>query len=175
MAPIPSSAYATTPSRELLESAARGHLAVDHRALHALLDDPERSLPGIVEFTSRQWNQDRINLEEDLFLIARHLRSQELAPFWLDRGKADPFEVPDPLQETVCEYGPMVLDGLLEVHDTIEEVHTSEIPFLLAMLGVEDNRVRERFESLADKDPEESASCPQIHDAPPAEEQQRTS
>ncbi|MCP5110571.1 MAG: hypothetical protein GY953_07020, partial [bacterium] len=167
---IPAENYATANSRELLEQVARGHAALDHRMLHALLDEPERTVPGIVEFTSRQWDRDRIDIEEDVILMARHLLSPEFVPFLIDRLRADPVEVSELLQETIAAYGAMMIEPLLEMFDATENVQSSEVPFLLVMLGVKDPRIEQRLKSFAEADPEESSFCLEIYEAPEQEE-----
>lgn len=155
----------------LLEEAARGLLAIDHRVLHALLDDPERSLPGIVEFASRResW-EDVVFLEEDLILIAHHLRAPELVPFLMESLEVDPVDVEEPLQEAIWAHGPEVVEPLVDLFDRLENVHTTEVPFLLALLGVKDPRIEERLKKVAEADPDEGAFCLEIYGSPKSDE-----
>ncbi|MBV9675041.1 MAG: hypothetical protein JO185_01805, partial [Acidobacteriaceae bacterium] len=51
---------------EVLQAAARGHLGVDHRFLHALLDRPEQSLPAVVEFSRRDRSGDAVDLTPEI-------------------------------------------------------------------------------------------------------------
>jgi len=143
--------YPEVSAYELLEAAARGHVAIDHRFLHALLDEPERTLPDIVRFaTELEERDDRFDLEEDLVLIARHLHRPELIPFLMERVRRAPDDVPEFLVETICSFREGALEPLLELHREIGPKPTSEIPFLLASLGVKDERIERALAEAAE-------------------------
>lgn len=163
--PIPAEHYARTGVRELLDAAARGHVPVDHRLLHAVLDNPRRAVQGILEFTRRDWDQDRVDLAEDIILMARHLASPSLLPFLIERVQAEPADVADELVEAISIHPEAALDPLLAAFDATEPGAPSEIPFLLASLGIEDERIRTRLAQLTDTDPEESAFCLEIYES----------
>jgi len=143
--------YAEVSAYELLQAAARGHVSIDHRFLHALLDEPERTLPGIVRFAMElKERDDRFDLEEDLVLIARHLHRPELLPFLMERVREAPEDVPELLVETICSFRDAALEPLLELHREIGPKPASEIPFLLASLGVKDERIEKALAEAAE-------------------------
>ncbi len=137
--------YAGASAYQLLEAAARGYVSIDHRFLHALLDEPERTLPDIVRFAMEMEDRegDRLDLEEDLVMIARHLRAPELLPFLLKLVREMPADVPELLVETVCSFREAALEPLLELHREVGMRPNTEIPFLLASLGIKDERVEQ--------------------------------
>lgn len=151
--------YASTSAYDLLKAASRGHVGYDHRLLHALADEPDRSVPDLVRFAAEEHDDDRLDLDEDLVLLALYLRRPEMIPFLIEqvRGCAD--DVPDMLVEAVCGFREAALEPLLRLHAELDEGSGSEAPFLLASLGVKDPRIEEVLEKLSETDPEDAAFC----------------
>lgn len=143
--------YREVSAYELLDAAARGHVSIDHRFLHALLDEPERTLRDIVRFAAEMKERDdRFDLEEDLVFIARHLRRPELLPFLIGCVRRTPEDVPEFLVETICSFREVALEPLLELHGEIGLKPNSEVPFLLASLGVKDERIEKALAEAAE-------------------------
>ncbi len=155
--------FAATPVYELLAAAARGHLAIDHRFLHAILDDPERSIGDLVRFASESREGDRVNLEEDLINIARHLRPRELIPFLVDCVRRHGHDVPGRLAETLCGFREAAVEPLLALYRRCPRGEVPEVPFLLAALGVRDPRIEQVLREVGETDPEERQFCEQIY------------
>lgn len=151
------------PAYDLLVAAARGHIGIDHRFLHAILDDPARSIPDLVRFASEPWENHRVNLEDDLILIARHLRAQELIPFLVDCVRRCGNDVPDLLVETVCGFRGAALEPLLELYRSHSPSEVSEVPFMLSALGVRDERIEDILRRVSEEDPEEGEFCRRIY------------
>lgn len=155
--------YSSTGAYDLLVAASLGHAAIDHRFLHALLDAPEESLPGIVRFASEEREDARIDLEDELTLIARHLRAEELLPFLVDCVERYDDDVPDVLVETVCGFREAALEPLLRLFRKLGPGGGSEVPFLLASLGVKDERIGRVLDEVGQEDPEEASFCREIY------------
>ena len=126
---------------EVLEAAARGHLGVDHRFLHALLHRQEQALPAVIEFSKRDRSVDAVDLAPEIIAILRHLQSPEALPFLIDYVKEDPADIPDEVIEALVEIGQPALEPLLHLYGELDESENGEIAFILANLRVRDDRI----------------------------------
>ena len=124
--------YAETPAYKLLEAAAYGYIAVDHRFLHALLDHPERSLPDLVRFAVEVHLDARIDLDLTLMDVFRYLRTPEALPFYIDLVRHDPLNVEDELIEAFVDLGSRSVEPLLALLGELEKGQGGDVPFLLA-------------------------------------------
>ena len=129
-----------TPA-EVLDAAAQGHLGLDHRFLHALLDRRQDSLPALLAFAERDRSQDTVDLAPELTAIFRTWKIPEALPFYIRYIKGDPQEIPDELVEALVEIGQPALEPLLALYDALEETDSGEIAFILAHLRVRDDRI----------------------------------
>jgi hypothetical protein len=125
----------------ILDAAARGHLGLDHRFLHALIDRPGEALPAAVAFSRGDRNNDPVDLAPDLIALFRHWKTPEALPFLIGYIKEDPENLPDEAIEAVVEIGAPALEPLLALYDELEESESSEVAFILANLQVQDSRI----------------------------------
>ncbi len=79
---------------EVLEAAANGHLGLDHRFLHALLDREAESFPAVLAFAERDRSEDAVDLAPELLALFRHWKRPEALPFLISYVKEDPEEIP---------------------------------------------------------------------------------
>ena len=126
---------------EVLGAAARGHLGVDHRFLHALLDRQEQALPAVIEFSKRNRSADAVDLAPEIISIFRYLKSPQALPFLIDYVKEDPTDLPDEVIEALVEIGQPALEPLLQLYSELDESENGEIAFILANLRVRDHRI----------------------------------
>lgn len=126
---------------EVLHAASRGHLGMDHRFLHALLDRPEQSLPAVIEFSRRDRSIDAVDLTPEIIAVFRHLKSPEALPFLIDYIKEDPTDIPDEVVEALVEIGQPALEPLLRLYGELDESENGEIAFILANLRIRDDRI----------------------------------
>ena len=140
MFPDPNRLQEVSPA-EVLDAAASGHLGLDHRFLHAILDRPEESLPAVRAMAERDRSGDAIDLAPEIIAILRHWKTPGSVPFLIGYLKEDPANVPDELIETLVSMGREVLDPLLDAYREMEEDESGEVAFVLASLGIRDNRI----------------------------------
>ena len=126
---------------EVLDAAAHGHLGLDHRFFHALLDRREQALPALLAFAERDRSGDTVDLAPELIAVFRAWRVPEALPFFIRYIKEDPLDLPDALVEAVVELGPAALEPLLALYEELDENDSGEIAFMLANLGVRDERI----------------------------------
>src|SRR6185295_12530082 len=87
---ITSDKYTTTPVYDLLAAAAKGHVGVDQRFLHAIVDRGEAAISDVVRFGLEDRFEDRINLEEDLIAIVQYVASPSALPLLIDMLRREP-------------------------------------------------------------------------------------
>jgi len=126
---------------EVLDAAARGHLGLDHRFLHAIIDRPAESLPAIVAFGARDRDKDAVDLAAELIAFIRYWKAAEGVPFLVRYLKEDPENIPDEATEALVEIGRPVLEPLLALYEELDESEGGEVAFILANLRVRDERV----------------------------------
>ena len=125
----------------MLEAAARGHLGLDHRFLHALLDRRAEATPDLVAFATRDRSNDVVDLAPELTAIFRHWQAPESIPFHIALIKEDPENVPDEITIALVEAGAPALEPLLALYSELDEAESGEVAFILANLRVRDGRV----------------------------------
>jgi hypothetical protein len=126
---------------DVLAEAARAHLGLDHRFLHALIDRPEESLPAVVAFGERDRTNDRVDLALELIALLRYWKASEGIPFLVQFIKEEPEDVPDDVVYALVDNAPQALEPLLKLHGELEETQNGEVAFILANLGLRDPRI----------------------------------
>jgi hypothetical protein len=129
-----------TPA-EILDAAAHGHLGLDHRFLRALLDRPEDAQAAALAFSKGDRSHDVVDITPELIALFRHWRTPTSIPFLIDYIKEDPTELPDEVVETLVAFGGEALERLLALYNELDESHSGEVAFILANLGVRDERI----------------------------------
>ena len=126
---------------DLLQAAAHGRVGIDRRWLHAIVDQPEKTLPDIVRFAAEDRSEDRVSIEQDLVSIFQYLRAPEGIPFFRELIRANPDDIIDEVVEALVQIGAPAVTPLLELYDQLDKDKSSEVAFLLAGMGVKDPRV----------------------------------
>ena len=140
MFPDPDKLLERSPA-EVLEAAARGHLGLDHRFLHALLDRQAEALPAVLAFARRDRESDIVDLAPELIALFRAWKSPEGVPFLVRYVEEDPEDVPDEAIEALVEIGAPALEPLLTLYAELDETESGEVAFVLANLKVRDERI----------------------------------
>lgn len=128
---------------EILYAAARGRIGLDYRFLDSLLARRDESLRAALAFAERDHASDRIDLTPDLIALFRHWKAPEGIPFLLDSIREDPEDVPDEVIEALVEMGQPALEPLLALYEELDESGNGEAAFVLASLGIADERILE--------------------------------
>src|SRR5260370_297745 len=123
----------SVPVYQLLEAASQGYLGVDHRFLHAILDQPERSIPDLVRFSDEYHDDDPVYLDELLLEIFRVLGTPESIPFYMGLVRQDPADIDDDLVEAIVQLGAASVDPLLELLKQFDDEDAGDVPFVLSV------------------------------------------
>jgi len=152
----------------LLEAAAQGYVAVDHRFLHAILDHPERAIPDLVRFAAAEHDDDALNLEPQLIDIFRCLQTPEAVPFFVNVVRQIPSNIDDDLVEAIAQLGEAAVDPLLALLSELGDQRAGDLPFLLSTLHVRDPRILEVLTGRLSGDALEAALCLDMYGDPAA-------
>jgi hypothetical protein len=158
--------YSSVPVYQLLEAAARGYIAVDQRALHAILDLPEHSIPGLVKFASEDHADDLMDLDPLLIDLFRVLGTAEALAFFVSVIRRNTGDVPDDLVESIVALGAAAVDPMLGLLDELNPSDAGDVPFVLAALRVRDARILEALTRRLENDPQDAALCLEIYGDP---------
>ena len=152
----------------LLEAAAQGYVAVDHRFLHAILDHPERAIPDLVRFAAADRDDDPLSLEPYLIDIFRCLRTPQAVPFFINVIRQIPSNIDDDLVEAIAQLGEAAVDPLLALLTELGDRNAGDLPFLLSTLHVRDPRILEVLTQRLSGDALEAALCLDMYGDPAA-------
>jgi hypothetical protein len=130
---------------EVLGAAARGHLGLDHRFLHAFVDRPEEAVPAVVAFGERDRSDDVIDLASELIALFRYWKTPEGVSFLVKYIEEDPENVPDEVVVSLVETPRDSLEPVLALYDRLEETENGEVAFILANLRIRDERILQRL------------------------------
>src|SRR5258708_15339608 len=151
------------PVYRLLEAASQGYLGVDHRFLHAILDQPEKSIPDLVRFAAEDHDQDPVLLDDQLLDIFRVLGTLEALPFYMKLVREDPAGIDDDLVEAIVQLRAASVDPLLELLKELDDGIAGDVPFVLSVLRVRDDRILEALTKRLEYDPGDAAVCLEIY------------
>jgi HEAT repeat protein len=126
---------------DILEAAAKGHLGLDQRFLHALLDRRDEALSAVLAFAERDRSKDAVDIAPELIQVLRYWNTPEAVPFLVHYIRDDPEDVPDEAVEALVEIGPPALEPLLDLYEALEESESGEVAFILANLRMRDERI----------------------------------
>jgi HEAT repeat protein len=138
--PDPNQLSETAPAA-ILDAIAHGRLGLDHRALKALLAQPNETVPAVLAFGNGNRTDDIVDLQPELVALIRHFHAKGGLPMLMKMIQEEGPELPDELVETVVSFGPDALEPLLTLHSELDETDASEVAFMLASLGVRDERI----------------------------------
>lgn len=155
-------------TRELLGALAAGRVGFDHRAIHALVDEPDRTLPEIVRWCLEEHEGQEYDVTDELVSILRHLRRPEAIPALIAIIRHDPLVLSDDLPDALYLFRHEALEPLLALYNELEEEDSAEVAFLLASFRIPDPRVRELLISRLEYDAEDAAICLGLYGDPEA-------
>jgi hypothetical protein len=165
---IPPSQFKDHSAYDLLQEAAKGRIGFDHRLLHALLDDPSKTIPDMVRFGIEDHEDHAIHLDEDLLDIFRYLRTPAAIPFIVEYIRRDPATLPDNLVEALFPVRQHALEPLIELYHSLEEDAAGEVAFLLSSFRIYDPRILEILLDRLEFDAGDGALCLGLHGDPAA-------
>ncbi len=159
-----------TPA-EILDALARGHLGPDHRAFKAIFAHKGEAIKAAVAFGNRDRSEDRFDIAAELVAVFRHFKAPEGIPFFIRYIKEDPEDVPEDVVFALVEQHGRALEPLLKLYEDLEEDASEEVAFILASLGVRDQRILDLLLDRIEFDLSDSALLLSIYGDPAAKPQ----
>ncbi len=157
--------YATLTPMELLEAVANGEVGFDHAFFDAFLRDREAAVVALDAFASAD-RDDRIDIEDQIFELYRHLKDPRAVPFYMLQLRAQLDGVSDELIEAFAEMGEPAVQPLLDLYSEVEEEEGGEIAFVLAAMQVPDARITSLLLERLEYDAQDAAVCLGLHRDP---------
>ena len=136
--------------------------------MHAILDFPENSLPGILRFAAQDHADDLMDLDPLLIDLFHTLHTPAALPFFMRVIRDNTGDVPDDLVESIVELGEPAVEPLLELLAELDEHDAGDVPFVLAALRVRDPRVLDALTRRLEADPQDAALCLEMYGDPAA-------
>ena len=133
--------YSAISTYDLVEAVARGRIGFDHRVLRTILDRGTDAVPDLVRFGNKPPKDDEFDLSEELIAIFRHLRTPDAMPFFLEYIRRDPHELSDQMVPALYPIREAAVEPLMQLYDELGEENGGEVLFLLAALGIRDDRI----------------------------------
>ena len=155
------SQYSQVPTYDLLLAAEQGWVGLDHRFLHAIVDDPEKSIPDLLRFGLEMEERDdrREDLGEDLIQIFRHLRTPRAIPYLIAYLRRNHLDSTIPVICAFQEIGEPAVGPLLDFYREVGTEEDSDAGFLLGSLGVRDPRILQTLIERLKIDPADASHC----------------
>jgi hypothetical protein len=153
---------------EVLEAVAAGHLGLDHRFLHSIVDRPAEAVPAALQFAERNRSHDAVDLAPELIALFRHWKTSEALPFYTRYIREAPEDIPDELIEAIVEIGQPALEPLLGLYRNLDASESGEVAFILANLGVHDPRVLNILLDRLENDPSDGIFLLSLYGDPAA-------
>lgn len=160
--------YKSTPVYDLLAAAAKGHIGVDQRLLHAIVDRGEAAVDDIVRFGMENRFEDRINLDEDLIAMFQYIGSAKALPFLIEYLRHEPEDPAEDLVHAFLRIGEPAIGPLLDLYQELGPEAGSDIAFVLASFRQRDPRILKMLADRAADDPGDAAFLMGVHGDPAA-------
>lgn len=130
-----------TPVEQLLRELGDGHIGMDQRVVRSILKRPEEAGKAIVSYGLNPPEEARLEMDADLVNLLANLPDADSLPYLtklLSEGLA---EIPTSMFQVLKPKGPAAVEALLSVYQALDEEVSGEVAFLLAGLGVKDQRI----------------------------------
>src|SRR5947199_7982103 len=145
--------YSTVSTYDLLCAAEQGFVGLDHRFLHAIVDDPEKSIPDLLLFGLEKRPGARADLGEELVQIFRHFRDPRAIPYLIEYFRRNHQEATIPLICAFQEIGAPAVEALVDLYGQLKMEDSSDAGYLLASPSVRDPRILEALIDRLNIDP----------------------
>lgn len=159
--------YASLTPPALLEAVANGEVGFDHSFFDAFLRDRQAALDALDAFANAD-RDDRIDIEDQIFELYRHLKDPRAVPFYMLQLRAQLDGVTDELIEAFAEMGEPAVQPLLDLYGEVQEEEGGEIAFVLAAMQVPDPRITSLLLERLEYDAQDTAVCLGLHRDPAA-------
>ncbi len=171
---IAPSEYSQRPVEELLRAAALGQVGVDQRLIQGILgrefEQDQAARKATLAFSRGTHEDDRLDIDPLLVDLFRHWKTPEALEFYIDAVARSADDVSDDLVAALIPFGKQAVDPLLELYDDVGEEEGGDIAFLLAGMGVRDERILALLLDRLEFDAADGGFCLGLYGDPAARE-----
>lgn len=168
MLPLSTDDYQKLSPIELLQALAAGNVGFDHAFLDSFLRDTEAAAQALEAFVEEDHEDDRVDVEDQVFDLFRHLRTPRALPFYTLQLRAQMDGAREELIEAFAEIGEPAVQPLLDLYHELDEEESGEVAFLLAAMQLRDPRITDLLLNRLEYDAQDAAICLGIHGDPAA-------
>ena len=158
--------YESVPASELLREVERGRVPFDHRLLRSLESRRDETVSALENFAGEAHEDRVVDLDEQVFDLFRHLRPPEAAAHYTRLLRRLSGDIPDQLVEAFRDIGPAAVEPLLVLWEELGPEEGADVPFVLAALGVKDDRILKVLVKTLERDPYEGSLCLGLYEDP---------
>jgi HEAT repeat protein len=154
----------------LLEQAALGRIGVDRRLVQTIIDSGDAE--AVLRFARSSHDQERIDLDPLIVDLLRHFNQAGFVAgaidYFVDIIRRDPIDIPDELVEAILPFAEKAVGPLIELYEEVGEEQGEDIAFLIAGLGVREERVLALLLERLEYDAADGAFCLGLYGDPAA-------
>lgn len=168
MLPLSAADYSSLSPKDLLDALASGTVGFDHAFLNAFLQQPEAAIEALEAFVDQDHADDRVDIEEQVFDLFRHLRTPRALPFYMLQLRVQMDGTNETLVEAFRELGEPAIQPVIDLYHEVGEEEGGELSFVLAALQIRDQRITDLLLERLNFDAHDAAICLGIHGDPQA-------
>jgi hypothetical protein len=122
----------------------------------------------MIRFAAEDHADDPVDLDPELLAVFRRLKTPEALPYYLKCLREQVEDADDDLIEGTIALGQTALEPLLKLYEELGEEQGGEVAFILAGLGVRDERVLRILLDRLEYDPTDGGMCLGLYGDPAA-------
>jgi HEAT repeat protein len=139
--PLQPSQYPATPVEQLLVQAGLGRVGLDQRWIAALTARPTEAVPALVAYGLNPPEDSRLQLDSDILNLLAAMPVGDPMDYVVSLLRDGFSEIPESMHAIARRAGAKAVDSLITLYRELEEEASSEVAFLLAGLGLRDERI----------------------------------
>lgn len=139
--PISPSQYGATPVATLIEQVGLGRIGLDQRLIEALLSRPEESAEALVAYGLNVPEDARLQIDGDILNLLAVLPGNDGLKYVVSLLRDGFTEIPESMMTVARRSGGAAVEALVTLYRELEEEASGEVAFLLAGLGLRDERI----------------------------------
>lgn len=151
------SQYATTAVATLLHEAARGTIGFDQRVYDAILARPEEAAEALLAHGMNPPADSRFEIDADIVNLLSAMPQVDALEYVVKILREGFEDLPVSFVTLVRGMGERAVQPLIDVYREMEEDSSGEVAFLLASLGLRDERIAQLIAERLEYDMEDGA------------------
>lgn len=139
--PLQPSQYASTAVKTLIQQAGLGRVGMDQRLIRAITSRPDEAAGALVTYGLNVPDDARLQLDADILNLLATVPARKSMDYVANLLRDGFTEIPESMLEITRKAGAGAIDTLVNLYRELDEESSSEVAFLLAGLGLKDDRI----------------------------------